>query len=528
MLYFEYDDAGLTRRVPVRDGLTIGRATDNAIVLGDFSVSRHHARVGSDDTDGLVIVDLESTNGIKIAGEFVTKAHLLPGLVLDIGSFRLRVVEGDEEVPGESSATVLRSLEAFKREYGLELEGRPAAREVGEAARVLGVLAEVSKTLLEVEELDPVLEKVMDQIFGHLPVDRGFILLDDGTGTPRLELFRSRQMKEGAAPPPVPLSRTILDTVMGEKVAVLTHDAQADERFESRKSIRIHQIRSAMCVPLWHRDRVIGVIYVDSPLHVGSFSASDLDLLTALANSAAIAIEQARLRDKIRREQEVRRRLERYHSPAVIDAVLAGPSGVVPGATLSEATILFADIVGFTPRCEQLTPSEVAALLNEYFSLAVDAVFGYGGTLDKFIGDAVMAFFGAPLPQPDHAERAVRAAIALRRGLTVWNRQREVAGLDQVEVRLALNTGPVIVGEIGSKTRVDYTVLGNAVNVAARLEELVAKPGEIILGESTHTAVAHLFPTEHQGNFRLKGLTREVAAYRLKLEEISGSFGVAG
>ena len=527
MLFFEYDDQGVTRRVPLRADMRIGRAADNEAVLADFSVSRHHARVEGDGSGGFRIVDLESTNGIKIGGELVTEALLVPGTVLDVGSFRLTVVEGAGDVASEESATFLRSLDEFKREYGLELEGEVARTEDGEGTRVLAVLAEVSKTLLEVEELSPVLEKVMDLTFGHLAVDRGFILLDDGTGTPQLELFRSRQTREGE-PPPVPLSRTILDMVMRDKVAVLTHDAQADVRFESRKSIRIHQIRSAMCVPLWHRDRVIGVIYVDSPLHVGSFSASDLDLLTALANSAAIAIEQARLREKIRREQEVRRRLERYHSPAVIDAVLSEPSGMAPEADLCETTVLFADIVGFTPRCERLTPPEVAALLNEYFSLAVDAVFAYGGTLDKFIGDAVMAFFGAPLPQPDHAERAVWAAIALRQALVAWNRRRALEGLDQVEIRLALNTGPVIVGEIGSQTRVDYTVLGNAVNVAARLGELVAQPGEIILGESTHTAVAHLFPTEHRGNFRLKGLSREMAAYRLKVEEISGSSGGVG
>ncbi|NOZ78810.1 MAG: GAF domain-containing protein [Acidobacteria bacterium] len=527
MLYFEFDDQGVTRRVPLRDGTTIGRATDNEVLLADFSVSRHHARVEGDEGGSLRIVDLESTNGIKIGGEFVTEAVLAPGTVLDVGSFRLTVVEGTGDVGSEESATFLRPLDEFKREYGLELDRETERTQGGEGTRVLAVLAEVSKTLLEVEELSPVLEKVMDLIFGHLAVDRGFILLDDGTGTPQLELFRSRQTVEGE-PPPVPLSRTILDTVMRDKVAVLTHDAQADVRFESRKSIRIHQIRSAMCVPLWHRDRVIGVIYVDSPLHVGSFSASDLDLLTALANSAAVAIEQARLREKIRREQEVRRRLERYHSPAVIDAVLSGPSGVAPEATLCEATVLFADIVGFTPRCERLAPTEVAGLLNEYFSLAVDAVFAFGGTLDKFIGDAVMAFFGAPLPQPDHAERAVRAAIALRQALVAWNRRRALEGLDQVEVRLALNTGPVIVGEIGSQTRVDYTVLGNAVNVAARLEELVAQPGEIILGERTHASVAYLFPTEHRGNFRLKGLSRETAAYRLKVEEMSGPSGSVG
>jgi class 3 adenylate cyclase len=169
----------------------------------------------------------------------------------------------------------------------------------------------------------------------------------------------------------------------------------------------------------------------------------------------------------------------------VIEAVLSGPEHGTPPVMSRETSILFADIVGFTSRCETLPPEEVSAFLNQFFSLAAEAIFQYGGTLDKFIGDAVMAFFGAPLPQPDHAERAVRAAIALNRALSAWNRERSMEGLDAVEVRTAIHSGPVVVGDIGSATRVDYTVLGNTVNVAARLEEFVAKPGLIVLGETT-------------------------------------------
>ncbi len=513
-----FEEGGVSHRVAIRDGTTMGRSSDNDAVLRDFSVSRHHARI---EKDGEVfkIVDLESTNGVKVNDTFVTSAPLAPGDQIAIGNFVLLVESAEERSEGLSSATYLRPLKEFNQDYGLEGEAS-GVRKLGDRERIFEVLAQVAKTLLQVEELQPVLEKVMDLVFEHLMVDRGFILLYDAEGTPRLELCRARNSEEGEEPE-VPLSRTILDMVTRQKLALLTHDAQADQRFDAGRSIRIHQIRSAMCAPLWHREQVMGVIYVDSPLHVGSFSAADLDLLTALANYAAVAIEQARLREHIQREQSVRQRLERYHSPAVIEAVLAAPERSTPPVMLRETSILFADIVSFSTRCESLPPEDVAAFLNQFFSLAAEAVFAYGGTLDKFIGDAVMAFFGAPLPQPDHAERAVRCAVALQKALTVWNRERAVAGLDPVEVRIAIHSGPVVVGDIGSATRVDYTVLGNTVNVAARLEEFVAQPAQIVIGESTQGAIAHLFPTEHLGNVQLKGLSRKIAAYRIKVEEIS-------
>jgi len=519
-----YEEGGATHRVPVREGLSLGRSSDNDLVLRDFSVSRHHARVEEDET-GLRIVDLDSTNGVKVNGTFVSSSVLAAGDSLAIGSFQLLVEDSAVESSGLSSATYVRPLAEFNQDYGLEGEPSGTSVPTDGRERVFEILAQVAKTLIEVEELDPVLGKVMDVVFEYLLVDRGFILLFDDAGTPRLELYRAREARDGVTPE-VPLSRTILDMVTGQKVALLTHDAQADQRFEAGRSIRIHQIRSAMCAPLWHRESVIGVIYVDSPLHVGSFSTGDLDLLTALANYAAVAIERARLNESIRREQLARQRLERYHSPAVIEAVLAGPAHGT-SARLQETSILFADIVGFTTRCESLPPEEVAQFLNQFFSLAADAIFEFGGTLDKFIGDAVMAFFGAPLPQPDHAERAVRSALAMQRVLSRWNSERAMDGEDPVEVRIAIHSGPVVVGDIGSDTRVDYTVLGNTVNVAARLEEYVAEPGHVVVGETTQSAVAHLFPTEHLGNVQLKGLSRKIAVYRVVVDDLGGEEGEA-
>jgi adenylate cyclase len=505
----------------------IGRASENEVVLKDFSVSRHHARLEKRG-DVWWVVDLGSTNGVKINTRYVTDAMLSDGDELQIGNFTLSFHRGESSGGTPvSSSTFLRSLEEFREDFRLEKEpvrrGAPTTASTARE-RVLEALAQVARTLLEVEELEPVLDKVMEALFDQLPAERAYILLFNPEGKAELRIARSR----GGSPlAEAPVSQTIMDLVSRQKVAVLTSDAQADERFAAGLSVRMHQIRSAMCAPLWHRDAVIGVLFVDTPLATGCFITEHLDLLTALANYAAVAIDRARLNDHIREARRARERLERYHSPAVVEAIVGRPRAPDEAERheTREITVLFADIVGFTARCETMEPQDVARFLGEFFTLASDSVFELGGTLDKFIGDAAMAFFGAPLEQPDHAERAVLAALALRRRLATWNHERQLAGLDVVEVRMAVNSGVVVVGEIGSATRVDYTVLGNAVNVAARLEEIVAQPGQIVLGDATQRAVAHLFPTEHLGNIQLRGLQGKLPVFRLLTSELTGVDG---
>jgi adenylate cyclase len=272
-----------------------------------------------------------------------------------------------------------------------------------------------------------------------------------------------------------------------------------------------------MCAPLWSRDSVIGVIHVDSPLHVGTFTEKDLDLLTALANFAAVAIERAQLHDRVVEEKRIRGRLERYHSPQVVEEIIAdaATTGSFKAARTKTVTIVFADLVGFTSWSEKMTPDELANLLTRFFTLASDAIFMNQGTIDKFVGDAVMAFFGAPIDQPDHASRAVSAAVKIQEGMRDWNRERERQGEPPLSARIALNTGEAIVGEIGSERRVDYTVLGNAVNVAARMEEFVATPGDIVIGPKTYEAIRDEYRVAQLGYFALKGLSTQVPLYKV-------------
>jgi adenylate cyclase len=228
-----------------------------------------------------------------------------------------------------------------------------------------------------------------------------------------------------------------------------------------------------------------------------------------------MVLEQANLNKKIREEEELRNRLERYHSPQVVDMIMKSAEG--SQEDLLEAkdvsvTILFADIVGFTRMSERLSPLEVNMLLNQYFSRMTDIIFEFEGTLDKYVGDRLMAVFGAPLEQDDDAERAIRAALKMRKELAAM---MENASPDKkFDFRLGMNTGHVVAGNIGSPKRMDYTVIGDSVNIASRLES-GAEPNQILIGEGTYRQVKGKFKTRKVGSKELRGRTESVMVYEV-------------
>ena len=429
-----------------------------------------------------------------------------------------------------SNATIVRSISDFSAAFSLGGEAgrdsskiRQSKREALDQAystQIFGFLTRLAQLLITTDSDDEILKHVLDIAFEALPVDRGFILLRDlESGELRCELVRINERVELRPKSEVPISKTMLESVMRERVALLTYDALSDQRLAGTESVRIHQIRAAMCAPLWAGEKIIGVMQLDTPHHTGSFTEPDVDLLATLANYCAVAIERNHNARDAEFQRGVRTRLERYHSPGVIEQVMREDPAAVDeglrGLSRAEVSVLFADIVGFTGFSEKAPPEEVAELMEGYFTHAVEAIFSSGGTLDKFIGDCVMAFFGAPMQQPDHAHRAVVAAVRIREALDDWNAERHSRSLPTVQLRVAINSGPVVVGDIGSNRRVDYTVLGNTVNVAARLEESVAKPGDIVIGAETWRQLEGRIPTEPMGNFQLKGLSQQIAAYRV-------------
>jgi adenylate cyclase len=528
-LQIHYVDLGVPRITDIRSDLSIGRTEGNDLVLNHPSVSRKHARLETRNNQWWII-DLKSTNGVKINGSLITEAALNAGDKILIGSVQLDVkAMPSVEFTGESifdnpSGTVIRRISDFNSEFGLDLAeiaaqpvrpaSEPGAPQAVTREKIFQVLVQVAKSLLMTEDLTTLLNTVMDMIFKYLPVERGLIILFDENGNPIPKLTK---FIEGADAGDIPISRTILKMVAEQQVALMTSNALEDARLLGGKSIAIHGIRSAMCVPLWNRQRVIGAVQVDSPIHIGRFTEEDLDLLTALANFSAVAVERAQLAEKIEQERRIRSKMERYHSPAVIDEIVRGAAtDYEDEIRTADVSILFADISGFTTISETKAPEEVAAYLSNFFSAAVDAIFAYGGTLDKFIGDAVMAFFGAPIAQEDHADRAIMSGLMMMERIEEWNLQRESEGLPAVRIRVGINSGPAVVGNVGTEKRVDYTVLGSSVNIASRLESGVAKPGQLVISQNTLDRVLGSFEIESLGEFALKGLQQKMPVYTVK------------
>ena len=514
--------------------VVIGRAPDCQIVLRDFAISRNHAKVVVGEDGAATIRDLKSKNGTQVNGVTVMEAPLRDGDRILLGKFELtfsktldsKVVLDEEKPLSEEAGTIIRSVGELSRlltakPFPAVPTDEPRApsvdvQEIEKSNRILKVLTSVAETLIAVRPVEEVLHQVMDIVFEHIPADRGFLMLEDEGSAGRLVPMVVKHRHPGEGEGRITISKTIADRVMKDRVSILTSDAMVDPRFGAGDSIRFHGIRSAMCAPLWNKDQVIGIIHVDSPMLANCFNLNDLDLLTALANYAAVAVERARLNQKIVAEEKKRERLRRYLSPQVASRIIAASDtqGVELGAPeVREVSVLFADISGFTTMAERMSPSAVALLLNDYLSRMTDVIFRYEGTLDKFIGDAIMAVFGAPLDMPDHAARAIQAALEMQDRLTEWNAERKEG--PAFRIRIGINSGNAVAGEIGSVNKREYTVLGDTVNTASRLESSVAKPGAVVIGANTLALVEGQFECRPLGAFSLKGKEQEVLVYEV-------------
>jgi serine/threonine protein kinase/class 3 adenylate cyclase len=307
------------------------------------------------------------------------------------------------------------------------------------------------------------------------------------------ELVRDKrfQLGEGAISRAVQLRR-----------AVIVEDGANDPDFVPARTASGRDSRSELAVPLMLRDEILGVLTLES-VEPGRFRPEQAELLSVLGSQIAVSIENARLYQRLHERAEaekqeaerVRRRFESFVTPHIAEQVFRDPHGKTLAGERRPVTVLVADIRGFTRVAEVLPPEEVVKFLQEFFSLSSHLVFKYEGTVDKFVGDALMAFFGAPLAHdarygPSDPQRAVFSAIDMRDAFRRlrdkwWERHVELAALD---LSVGINTGEALLGNLGSDKRVEYTALGSAVNLAFRLCREAA-PGEIRIGGKTHDDV---------------------------------------
>ena len=358
-------------------------------------------------------------------------------------------------------------------------------------------------------EVDPdiLLEKLIMKAFELIPADRGVILLMED-GLPRPRIARTRNGKSE----PIVLSNSILNEVMQNKAAVLSSDATMDSRFSGAHSVIMQGIRSTMTVPLLHHDELLGIMHLDSMIATNAFVEKDLRIFASIASQAAVAIHNSSLARQIEQDAKSRAQLQRLLSPNLVDQIVNGKLQLDEGGALSEVTMLFCDIRGFTAMSESRTPQELVRLLNEYFELMVDVLFRHEGTLDKFVGDEIVALFGAPVAMPRSELKAVECALDMMRAIDELNRMRASEGQEEIRIGIGINTGTVVTGAIGSSRALQYTAIGDAVNTASRLCS-IAKPGEVILSDATYEKVKHEVMAVAMKSARVKGKTDALRIY---------------
>jgi adenylate cyclase len=359
-------------------------------------------------------------------------------------------------------------------------------------------------------DLDRLLQKILDKTFDLLPADRGVILLVNQQSN-ELEARAVKQKRDSDEE--IVLSTTILNEVLEKKAAVLSSDAAVDERFNTAQSIIIQGIRSTMCVPMLHHDNLLGIIHLDTKVITNAFTEKDLQLLTGIATQAATAIDNTEKARKLENDARARRDFERLLPPEIVEQVMTGAVTLERGGELRDTTVMFTDIRGFTAMSDGADPQEIVALLNDYFERMVEIVHANHGTLDKFMGDGIMALFGAPLPHTDHAFSAVKASLEMLAEVEHFNETLQARGKPPIGVGIGLTTGNVVTGYLGSSRSMEYTAIGDEVNVASRFCG-EAKGGQILISEETMRRVKGRMETRRL-SVTVKGKRGELVVYEV-------------
>jgi adenylate cyclase len=372
---------------------------------------------------------------------------------------------------------------------------------------------ELARDLSSSLELDIVLRRVMDRVIDLMEASRGFIVLVDPiTG------LMSVQMSGGDADPEKSRaflgSKTVIEQVVKSGQAVVATDATLDDRFKGQQSVILQNLRSIIAVPLVTKGLVIGAVYVDNPFKAAIFEDKDKEFLQAIADLAAIAIDNAR---QYQRSEFLRQLFERYVNKQVTDYVLARTSDhstiFLPGER-RQVTMLNSDIAGFSTLSQSMAAEELVDFLNKYFTRMIEAVLEHGGNIDKFQGDGMLVVFGAPNPMVDHAARALAAARAMIKEIDGLNRELVEGGKPPISVGIGLDTGDVVAGHVGSVRRLEFTLIGVPVNNSSYLSKV--RPAKVLMSEMTRNALPADIEVVDYEPMLLKGTTRHQPIYQLQ------------
>ncbi len=545
----------------VNKASSIGRAKENDIVLNDRRASRKHAFIFADN-GGFQIVDgyvegeklFRSVNHVFVNNTPQLEHRLSEGDVIIIGETRLEFqIEQDAVVasidvaptvnlpvkPVEKQKSVnfddsplghtqvqISVNEIIGPKTGLSLEtafATPAEiKDLRRKAKILELLFEMSKMLGTVFDLEEIFEKATDLIFRGTPADRVVALLAEETNDGKIienSLYqigaKTRDASFENLTEILAVSRTVTQKVMTDRVAILSQDAKTDEHFRGAESIVTQGVRSTICAPLITQSGVHGVLYADRLDPFAAFSPDHLEMISAVAAQTAVTVETVKAHRRLAREEVARANYSRFMPEYVVQQLVENPDSFKLGGVNQTITVLFADIRGFTTLSENENPENVVGLLNQYFTAMTEIIFEHGGTLDKYIGDGLMALFGAPATTSDDARNAVTAAVAMQKKLETLSADMDMQGFSKITIGIGLHTGIATIGYIGSERRYEYTAIGDTVNLASRLESN-AKGGQILISEATAQAAGNIFPLVKREPLIVKNRIQPVDLYEIK------------
>ncbi len=501
----------------------VGRSEEKGLIILDLTpdqrVSRLHARIW--ETNGVCwIEDLNSSrgtslNGVEIKGrgqqEVLVDASVVIGqttLRIDLGEshstfhktkyLELGTVLLPEKHPDEYSDAVVHDLDAT------DINLVTAQRNQNSGTQLFKKVCELPFHLATKLTLDSLLPAVVDQLVEMIPSAESWMLALYDKRADALRLKAYHYVRESCP------SETLFRRSMAEgKAFIWRKDAQVD----LTGSIVRSGMQSGVYAPLLWRGESLGAVCVTTHRFDTEFGDHEVKLLVLVAQCAAMCIAMHQLREHLRRESNIKSHLLRQFSPKVADKLLSHKGGLRLGGRRNEVTILSSDIRGFTQLARDMEPDEVVEILNDYWRVLVPVIFAHNGTIDKFMGDAVLAVFGSPEADPNQHQNAVRAALEMQTALARLNETRLASKLPCCDFGIGIHSGEAIHGFVGTTDRMEFTVIGDAVN---RTERYCAGAAarEVLISPEVYKHVKNIVETEltaiktkHEG---------ELAAYRVR------------
>ncbi|MGD2180403.1 adenylate/guanylate cyclase domain-containing protein [Lusitaniella coriacea] len=405
-------------------------------------------------------------------------------------------------VVGEGQAAAIANLLGYLAKR--EVERKELARETLEKYKEINLLYKISERIAATLELEDVAQLVLEEASKIINADSGSVMLLDPQ-TEQLYIIAAFG-QENPIKTPLKFKQGIAGIVALTGRAEIVNDVTSDGRYLEGSN----KVSSLICAPLKITDRAIGTINLSSQSPV-QYTAADLKLLNALASQAAAAIENAILHKNKLKEERIKSNLERYVSDRVVRAIMDSTGEISLNPTKKNVAILFSDIRNFTTYCEELEPETIVQYLNEYFTHMVDVIFNHEGTVNKFVGDMIVAFFGAPSEVIDSEAKAIETAISMQKRLKTipisWIAEHFNTGI-------GISSGRVVVGNIGSPSHMDYTAIGDEVNIASRLQS-IAKGGQILVSRSIYKQTKKLFKFKEFGEISLKGKKNAIEVFEV-------------